>query len=72
MSPCCGKGKLAGAGKVADLDRKAMAAMMIGDQTIATLDTRAQNARENLPLLSVRNLTAPDRTGLKDDQHRGA
>ena len=35
------KGKLTGTGKVAALDHKAMAAMMIGDQPIATLDSRA-------------------------------
>ena len=32
------KGKLTGTGKVSDLDHKAMAAMMIGDQPIAALE----------------------------------
>ncbi len=34
------KGKLTGTGRVAELDHQAMAAMMIGDQPIATLDSR--------------------------------
>jgi simple sugar transport system ATP-binding protein len=59
------KGRLAGAGKVAELDRKAMAAMMIGDQPIAGLDSRAESAQGRDAVLSVRELKALDRTGLK-------
>lgn len=60
------KGRFAGAGKVAQLDRKAMAAMMIGDQPIATLDSRARDALREEPVLAVRGLKASDRTGLKE------
>ena len=60
------KGRLAGAGKVAALDRKAMAAMMIGDQAIAGLDSRAEIAQRRDAILSVRELKALDRTGLKE------
>ncbi|MBZ9710830.1 ABC transporter ATP-binding protein [Mesorhizobium sp. ESP7-2] len=59
------KGKLTGAGRVADLGRKAMAAMMIGDQPIATLDSRATPKRDAEIVLKVKSLKAPDRTGLK-------
>jgi ABC-type uncharacterized transport system ATPase subunit len=59
------KGKLAGAGKVAEHDRREMAAMMIGDQPIATLDFRAPVSADAAPVLTVKSLTAPDRTGLK-------
>jgi simple sugar transport system ATP-binding protein len=60
------KGKLAGSGQVAALDRKAMAAMMIGNQTIAALDSRVTAAGAATPILTVKSLTAPDRTGLKE------
>jgi simple sugar transport system ATP-binding protein len=60
------KGRLAGTGKVAELDRKAMAAMMIGDQPIATLDSRAEVRAGAGPVLAVKSLKAPDRTGLKE------
>ncbi len=59
------KGKLAGSGAVASLDRKIMAAMMIGDQPIAAMDSRAVASGEAMPVLAVKALTAPDRTGLK-------
>jgi ABC-type uncharacterized transport system ATPase subunit len=59
------KGKVTGTGKVAEHDRKAMAAMMIGDQPIATLDSRAPVTGDARPVLTVRSLKAPDRTGLK-------
>lgn len=59
------KGKLAGGGRVADLDRRAMAAMMIGDAPIATLDTRRPVPADARTILAVQGLKAPDRTGLK-------
>ena len=59
------KGKLTGKGKVKDLSQKAMAAMMIGDQPIAKLDTRmARNPRADV-VLAVKELKAPDRSGTK-------
>lgn len=59
------KGKLTGTGKVANLDHKAMAAMMIGDQPIAALDSRMQTPEKADAILSIKALKAPDRTGLK-------
>ncbi|MBZ9862586.1 ABC transporter ATP-binding protein [Mesorhizobium sp. CA12] len=59
------KGRLTGTGRVVDLDRKAMAAMMIGDQPIAVLDSRAEPRRDAEIVLKVKALKAPDRTGLK-------
>ena len=59
------KGKLTGTGRVADLDHKTMAAMMIGDQPIAALDSRATPKPDAETVLKVRSLKAPDRTGLK-------
>lgn len=59
------KGKLAGAGSVADLDHRAMAAMMIGDQPIAALDSRASVPRDANPVLAITSVKAPDRSGLK-------
>lgn len=59
------KGKLTGTGRVADLDHKAMAAMMIGDQPITTLDSRAATKADADIVLKVTSLKAPDRTGLK-------
>ncbi|MBB6409059.1 ABC transporter ATP-binding protein [Mesorhizobium sangaii] len=59
------KGKLTGTGRVADLDHKAMAAMMIGDQPIAALDSRAAPKPDAEIVLKVKSLKAPDRTGLK-------
>jgi len=59
------KGKLAGTGKVAALTHQDMAAMMIGDQPIAALDTREGAPADAKPILSVRGVSAPDRTGLK-------
>jgi ABC-type uncharacterized transport system ATPase subunit len=59
------KGKMTGTGKVAEHDRKAMAAMMIGDQPIATIDSRAPVKVNGHAMLSVKSLKAPDRTGLK-------
>ncbi|ESY99853.1 ABC transporter ATP-binding protein [Mesorhizobium australicum] len=59
------KGKLTGTGRVADLDHKAMAAMMIGDQPITALDSRAMTKPDADIVLKVTSLKAPDRTGLK-------
>jgi len=59
------RGKLAGSGNVADLDHQAMAAMMIGDQTIAALDGRVDTRPDAATVLAVKGLRAPDRTGLK-------
>jgi ABC-type uncharacterized transport system ATPase subunit len=59
------KGKQTGAGQVSEHDRKAMAAMMIGDQPIATLDSRLPTPADAKAILAVKSLKAPDRTGLK-------
>ncbi|AZO54306.1 MULTISPECIES: ABC transporter ATP-binding protein [unclassified Mesorhizobium] len=59
------KGKLTGTGSVADLDHKAMAAMMIGDQPITALDSRSATKADADIVLKVTALEAPDRTGLK-------
>ncbi|CDX32832.1 ABC transporter related protein [Mesorhizobium sp. ORS 3359] len=59
------KGRLTGTGKVSDLTHKAMAAMMIGDQPIAALDSRAAPKPDAEIVLKVKALKAPDRTGLK-------
>jgi ABC-type uncharacterized transport system ATPase subunit len=59
------KGRLTGTGKVRNLGHKAMAAMMIGDQPIAPLDSRAVRKPEAAIVLAVKALEAPDRTGLK-------
>ncbi|RJT30431.1 ABC transporter ATP-binding protein [Mesorhizobium waimense] len=59
------KGRLTGTGRVADLDHRQMAAMMIGDQPIAALDSRAEPKPDAKIMLKVKALKAPDRTGLK-------
>jgi len=59
------KGRLAGTGKVKKLDRRTMAAMMIGDQPIAALDSRAKFNGSARTVLKVKGVRAPDRTGLK-------
>jgi ABC-type uncharacterized transport system ATPase subunit len=59
------KGKLTGTGKVSEHDKRAMAAMMIGDQPIAAIDSRAPVPVNGNPILSIKSLKAPDRTGLK-------
>ncbi|TGQ45943.1 MULTISPECIES: ABC transporter ATP-binding protein [unclassified Mesorhizobium] len=59
------KGKLTGTRKVSDLSQKQMAAMMIGDQPIAALDSRAEPKPDAEIVLKVKSLKAPDRTGLK-------
>ena len=59
------KGRLTGTGKVSDLSHKEMAAMMIGDQPIAALDSRVEPKLDAEIVLKVKALKAPDRTGLK-------
>ena len=59
------KGKFVGTGKTSELTPKDMAEMMIGEATLATLDNRAEVSADARPILSVRGLSAPDRSGLK-------
>ena len=59
------KGRHTGSGKVGALDHKAMAAMMIGDQPITALDSRAPHDASAPVVLAVKSLSAPDRSGLK-------
>ena len=59
------KGRRTGGGSLAELDRKKMAAMMIGDQPIAALDTRQPTPSDAKAVLTVTSLKAKDRTGLK-------
>ncbi|TIU25413.1 MAG: ATP-binding cassette domain-containing protein, partial [Mesorhizobium sp.] len=56
------KGRLTGTGKVSDLSHREMAAMMIGDQPIAALDSRAEPKPDAEIVLKVKALKAPDRT----------
>lgn len=59
------KGKFVGTGKTSVLTPKDMASMMIGEATLATLDNRALAPVDSRPILSVKGLSAPDRSGLK-------
>jgi ABC-type uncharacterized transport system ATPase subunit len=59
------RGRRAGTGQVAELDRKAMAAMMVGNEQVAALDARAPVPTDAPGVLAVRGMRAPDRTGLK-------
>ena len=59
------KGKFVGTGKTSVLTPKDMASMMIGEATLATLDNRAVVPIDSRPILSVKGLSAPDRSGLK-------
>src|SRR4051812_45658947 len=59
------KGKFVGTGKTDVLTPKDMASMMIGEATLATLDNRAIVPVDSRPILSVKGLSAPDRSGLK-------
>ena len=59
------KGLLTGGGRVADLNRGSLAAMMIGDQPIAVLDSRAAVPAGARSVLTVTSLKAPNRSGLK-------
>ena len=60
------KGKFVGTGRTSVLTPKDMAEMMIGEATLATLDNRAEVPADARPILSVRSLSAPDRSGLKE------
>jgi simple sugar transport system ATP-binding protein len=59
------KGKFVGTGKTSVLTPKDMAEMMIGEAKLAMLDNRAEVSAGARPILSVRGLSAPDRSGLK-------
>ncbi|MGH7001947.1 MAG: ATP-binding cassette domain-containing protein, partial [Stellaceae bacterium] len=59
------RGKLTGTGKVADLSHRDMAAMMIGEAPLARLDSREAVNAGGIPVLSVKNVIATDRSGLK-------
>lgn len=59
------KGKYVGGGRTDVLTPKDMASMMIGEATLATLDNRATVPVDSRPILSVKGLSAPDRSGLK-------
>jgi simple sugar transport system ATP-binding protein len=59
------KGRLAGQGKVADLTRDDMAAMMIGSREVAQVTTRAGAADHDVPVLEIKALKAKDQTGTK-------
>ena len=59
------KGKLAGQGKVADLTRDDMAAMMIGSREVAQVATRQGVVDTNVPVLQIKALKAKDQTGTK-------
>lgn len=59
------RGKLTGSGKVSDLTRQEMAAMMIGDKTIATVAERAGEPDASRPLLRLEGLEVDDMSGLK-------
>ncbi|MDL2403668.1 ABC transporter ATP-binding protein [Rhizobium mayense] len=59
------RGKLIGTGKVTELSTSDMAAMMIGDVKLAELDTRVPVADLAKPVLAVKDLRAPDGSGLK-------
>ena len=58
------RGKLAGAGKAAELSRDDMAAMMIGSRTVAQVATR-EGAAADRPVLEVRALAAKNQSGTK-------
>ncbi|XAZ19683.1 ABC transporter ATP-binding protein (plasmid) [Sinorhizobium sp. B11] len=59
------RGKLVGSGKVGELSTADMAAMMIGDIKLAELDTRVPISEGAKPVLTVEQVKAPDRSGLK-------
>ncbi len=59
------RGKRTGGGAIGALDRQALAAMMIGEQKIATLDARRPVADDAPSILGIEGLRAPDRSGLK-------
>lgn len=59
------RGKLVGGGTVGELSTADMAALMIGDVKLATLDTRLPVADAAQPILQMAGIKAPDRSGLK-------
>ncbi|WP_163879195.1 ATP-binding cassette domain-containing protein [Rhizobium laguerreae] len=59
------RGKLVGTGKVGELSTAEMAAMMIGDVKLAELDSRLPVAEAAKSVLTVSQVKAPDRSGLK-------
>ena len=59
------KGRRAGGAKVSTLDHQAMAAMMIGDQKIATLDVRQPVVADAPEILTATGIRVQDRSGLK-------
>lgn len=58
------RGKLVGSGKVSDLSHTDMAAMMMGDASLATAAERKGDA--GAPILQLQAARAKDRSGLKD------
>jgi simple sugar transport system ATP-binding protein len=58
------RGKLVGSGKVSGLSHADMAAMMMGDATLASPSPRMETA--GAPVLQVQNAHTRDRSGLKD------
>lgn len=58
------RGKLVGCGKVSDLSHADMAAMMMGDATLAKVAERKGDA--GAPILQLQDARAKDRSGLKD------
>ncbi|APO72950.1 sugar ABC transporter ATP-binding protein [Rhizobium etli 8C-3] len=59
------RGRLVGTGKVDELSTAEMAAMMIGDVKLAELDSRLPVAASARPVLTLSQVKAPDRSGLK-------
>jgi simple sugar transport system ATP-binding protein len=59
------RGRLAGSGRVADLSRDDMAAMMIGSRTVAPVASRQGEPEAEKPVLQVVGVTAKDQTGTK-------
>ncbi|NKM24530.1 ATP-binding cassette domain-containing protein [Rhizobium laguerreae] len=59
------RGKLVGTGKVGELSTAEMAAMMIGDVKLAELDSRLPVAEAAKSVLTVSQVKAADRSGLK-------
>jgi simple sugar transport system ATP-binding protein len=59
------RGKLVGTGRVGELSTSEMAAMMIGDVKLAELDTRVPVSHAAKQVLTVAEVKAPDRSGLK-------
>ena len=58
------RGKLVGCGKVSDLSHADMAAMMMGDATLAKVAERKGDT--GAPILQLQDARAKDRSGLKD------